>query len=93
MKFCEWCGNGFEPTVNYQVYCKAACREHATKEKVRENYRSVKRAERLGKTRVCANKDCDHKLSIYNDSKYCSSCFFSEHVVEQQLKRVKKEIK
>lgn len=93
MKFCEWCANGFEPKVNYQVYCSSKCREAATKEKVAENYRAAKRAARAGVDRICANKDCNHKLSIYNDSKYCSSCFFSEHVVDQQLKKVKKELK
>lgn len=93
MKFCEWCAKDFEPTVNYQVYCTQKCREDATKAKVAENYRAAKRLARVGQTRICANKDCDHKLSIYNDSKYCSSCFFSEHVVEKQLKRVRKESK
>jgi len=90
MKQCVWCQASFEPTTKSQIYCTEQCRVEATKHNQKIKYRERKLNQRKKKVRICLNDDCDNILSIYNDSKYCASCFFSEHVVLQELNNIKR---
>ena len=88
MKLCSWCGNHFDPTVSYQIYCTADCRALATKEKIVERHRVLRRQRRKGKIRVCAN-GCGNALSMYNDDALCSTCETNIKQVEKMMKEVK----
>lgn len=83
MKQCVWCQEPFESPGRYQVYCTKRCRVEATRHNERVRY--SQRKANLRKKRVCANIDCGNVLSVYNESKFCASCFLSEHVVLQEL--------
>jgi hypothetical protein len=76
------------PKVSYQVYCTELCREEATKEKIAERYQLTRRQKRKGKEKKCLG-GCDTKLSIYNDSGFCSNCNVSKKAVDKMLKELK----
>lgn len=88
MKQCDWCNNFFTPAVSYQVYCGIECREEATKEKIVERHRQVKRNKRHSKDRMCAGK-CGVKLSVYNDHKWCDNCYINDKEVNKKIKEIK----
>lgn len=90
MKQCDWCHRYFDPAVSFQIYCSEECRTAATKHNQEIKSKERKLNRRKNKIRICANSDCDNVLSIYNDSKYCASCFFSEHVVLRELNNIKR---
>lgn len=87
MKSCSWCDNTFRPTVSYQIYCSASCREQATKEKIVARYVVTKRKKRKNKTRLCAG--CGSSLSIYNDESLCNSCSINNKDVAKILRKIK----
>jgi hypothetical protein len=87
VKSCSWCDNSFKPTVSYQIYCSASCREQATKEKIVSRYYITKRNKRKNKSRLCAG--CGSSLSIYNDEKLCNLCSTNKKDVEKTLKKIK----
>lgn len=89
MKQCDWCQSSFMPTVGYQIYCSESCRVDATK----HNQKLKRKTKPKRKGRICANSDCNNILSSYNDSKYCSNCFFSEHLILKELNRIRKHAK
>ena len=88
MKLCNKCDVYFMPKVSYQVYCTELCREEATKEKIAERYQLTRRQKRKGKEKKCLG-GCDTKLSIYNDSGFCSNCNVSKKAVDKMLKELK----
>lgn len=88
MKLCKWCDTYFKPSVSYQIYCSASCRNSATKGKIVERQKVLKRQKRRLKERVCAGK-CGTVLSMYNDSKYCDHCLINEKQVEKRLKEIR----
>jgi DNA-binding FrmR family transcriptional regulator len=88
VKLCKWCDNYFQPTVSYQIYCSPECREKATKEKIIERHKVLRRQKRIGKERRCAGQ-CGTILSIYNDGKYCEHCLVDIKQVEKRLKEIK----
>lgn len=88
MKLCKWCDSYFTPSVSYQIYCSADCRNNATKGKILERQRVLKRQKRKNKIRTCAGK-CGTILSIYNDDKYCDHCLINEKQVDKALKEIK----
>lgn len=90
MKLCSnfECENYFTPKVSYQIYCSNACRDQATKSKIAERYQITRRQKRKNKERKCLG-GCGVKLSIYNDSGFCSNCNVSKKAVDKMLKEVK----
>lgn len=90
MKQCDWCNGRFFPAVSFQIYCSEDCRTAATKHNQALKSKERKLSRRKTKKRICANSDCNNVLSVYNDSKYCASCFFSEHVVLRELENIKR---
>ncbi len=88
MKLCEWCNKGFSPTVSYQIYCSTECRSEATKEKILERHRVLKRQRRKNKIRYCGG-GCGIKLSIYNDDKYCDNCMPDSKQVDKTIKQIR----
>ena len=88
MKQCERCDVRFKPKVTYQIYCSELCRDEATKEKIAERYQLTRRQKRKGKDRKCLG-GCGVKLSIYNDSGFCSNCNVSRKAVDKMLKELK----
>lgn len=88
MKTCDWCGNNFEPNVNYQIYCSPECRQLSTKEKVSERYKNKKKQSLVGKKRYCFS-GCGTRLSIYNSKKYCNPCLNNRDSLDKALKQLK----
>jgi hypothetical protein len=88
VKQCDWCNNYFSPAVSYQVYCNSSCREEATKEKITERHKQVKRQKRQKKDRLCLGK-CGTRLSIYNDHKWCDNCYINEKEVNRKIKQIR----
>lgn len=88
MKQCDWCNNYFTANVSYQVYCTTACRDEATKEKISDRQKFLKRQKRQGKDRFCVGK-CGTRLSIYNDNNVCDNC----NTHNKELKKKMKEIR
>lgn len=88
MKPCEFCNKKFAPKVTYQIYCSEECRTNATKEKIAERYQISRRQKRIGKKRICLG-GCGTKLSIYNDSGFCSNCNIHQKAVEKMIKQLK----
>ena len=88
MKLCECCNKAFNPTVSYQIYCSTECRSEATKEKILERHRVLKRQKRKNKVRHCAG-GCGTKLSIYNDYKYCDNCIAESKQVNKTIKQIR----
>lgn len=87
-KHCKWCDQSFQTNVSYQIYCSAACRELATREKIAERYVSTKTKKRSGKSRLC--KSCGLQLSIYNDGALCDNCLVNPVDVKKMLNELKK---
>jgi hypothetical protein len=88
VKLCSWCENNFKPTVSYQIYCSAQCRDEATKEKILERHRVLRRQKRKDKVRMCAG-GCGIKLSIYNDDSMCNSCSINSKQVDKKIKEIR----
>lgn len=88
MKLCKWCDTSFSPNVSYQIYCSIDCRNSATKEKIVERHKFLKRQKRKNKIRKCAG-NCGTMLSVYNDEKYCQHCLIHEKEVNKILKEIK----
>lgn len=88
MKLCKWCDHQFEPNVSYQIYCSVECRTAATKEKIAERHKILRRQRRKNKVRYCSG-GCGTILSQYNDSKYCDHCLIDEKLLAKKLKEIK----
>lgn len=88
MKLCKWCDNYFTPAVSYQIYCSVPCRDAATKEKILERHKVLRRQRRKNKVRYCKG-GCGTILSIYNDTKFCDLCIIDEKLVDKKLKEIK----
>jgi len=88
VKSCERCETLFSPKVSYQIYCGDICRKEATKIKIAERYQITRRQKRIGKKRLCLS-GCGEKLSIYNDSGFCSNCNVNKKEVDKMLKQIK----
>jgi hypothetical protein len=88
LKQCEWCNHAFKPSVSYQIYCNVACRDEATKEKIADRHKEIKRLKRATKERKCA-AGCGTILSVYNDDTVCGSCFVNVRELNRKLKQVK----
>jgi hypothetical protein len=88
VKYCERCETLFNPKVSYQIYCGDICREKATKIKIAERYQITRRQKRIGRKRLCLG-GCGEKLSIYNDSGFCSNCNVNKKEVDKMLKQIK----
>jgi hypothetical protein len=88
VKLCNWCDNSFKPTVSYQIYCSTECRDNATKEKIVERHKVLRRQKRKDKVRMCAG-GCNTKLSIYNDDVMCNTCSVNAKQVEKRIKEIK----
>lgn len=87
MKPCQWCNNSFVTKISYQIYCSAACRDAATKEKIAERYIASKSMKRYGKNRKC--KSCGKTLSAYNDSIICLDCV----VIPSDVAKILRDLK
>lgn len=68
----EGCEERFVPNTHNQKYHSAQCTKLATNMRLMEKYYN-KRAQRLGKTRICSNCRVE-KLSRYNDTVICGGC-------------------
>ena len=88
MKLCSWCDNAFSPTVSYQIYCTTQCRDEATKEKISERHKILRRKKRRSKVRVCAG-GCGTTLSVYNDEPMCNNCSVNDKQVNKKIKEIK----
>jgi hypothetical protein len=88
VKPCSWCDKPFKPSVSYQIYCSLECRNDATKEKINERHRILKRKKRKQKPRYCAGS-CGMKLSVYNDEKYCNNCLIDRKQVDKKIKEIR----
>lgn len=87
-KHCEWCDHQFETKIKYQIYCSPECREQATKEKILERYRNLRRNKDSYKNRTC--KSCGNKLSVYNNEDICQTCSINPMDVSKVLKEMKR---
>lgn len=88
MKQCKWCDKPFKSKISYQIYCSTECRDSATKEKIAERHKVLKRKNRKKKTRLCAG-GCGVRLSIYNDNNICESCFISKRNWDKVMKELR----
>lgn len=88
MKQCSWCGNVFSASVSYQIYCSLTCREEATKEKIAERHKAIRRQKKITKDRMCAAK-CGTKLSVYNDDIFCSTCSVNPKEVNRKIREIR----
>jgi len=88
VKSCSWCENNFNPAVSYQIYCSTSCRDLATREKILERHKVLRRQKRRSKTRMCAG-GCGIKLSIYNDDTMCGSCSVNSKQVDKKIKEIR----
>lgn len=88
MKLCSWCDNQFKPTVSYQIYCTTKCRDEATREKIVERHKALRRQKRKKKLRLCAG-GCGIKLSIYNDDTMCNTCSVNQKQVDKKIKEIR----
>lgn len=88
MKQCRWCDNPFQTDVSYQIYCSPECRKEATREKIAERHKVLKRKSRKNKTRFCAG-GCGAVLSMYNDSNMCDHCYISAKTWSKVMKEIK----
>jgi hypothetical protein len=70
----ESCDVDFDKKTHNQKYCSDECCRRATNERIMRRYYE-KRDSRQGKTvRMCKGRDCDIKLSRYNETDYCGGC-------------------
>lgn len=77
------CKNKFEPKTHNQKYCSDECCRIATNLNIKKKYYD-KKARLAGKERICKNKGCKHKLTMYNESDICGSCVAKEKENERQ---------
>jgi hypothetical protein len=87
MKHCQWCDTSFDSKVSYQIYCSSECREEATKEKIAQRYAVERRHRRMKQERLC--RQCQSKLSAYNDDQLCFSCLINPKDVNKTLREIK----
>ena len=92
MKLCNWCDKHFRPTVSYQIYCSTECRNSATKEKIAERHKVLRRKKRKEKERLCSG-GCGTKLSLYNDESMCNSCQINLKQVTKKIREIKGYLK
>lgn len=88
MKLCSWCDNTFTPAVSYQIYCSSECRDKATKEKIVDRHKVLRRKKRKNKVRMCSG-DCGTQLSVYNDENLCDVCSINNKQVIKKIKEIK----
>ena len=88
MKQCDWCGNYYTANVSYQVYCTTTCRDEATKEKISDRQKFLKRQKRNGKIRLCIG-NCGTRLSIYNDNNVCDNCKINDKELKKKMKEIR----
>jgi hypothetical protein len=88
MEYCSYCDKEFIANSAKQIYCGAACRQLASKQKIIERYENEKIKKRIGKLRRCAG-GCETLLSIYNDIGMCDNCI----VHKKKMKSFMREIK
>jgi len=88
LKQCSWCSNYFAANVSYQIYCSSECREEATKEKIVERHKAIRRQKNSKKIRMCAGK-CGTKLSVYNEHTLCNSCYVNKKEVNRKIKEIR----
>ena len=88
MKQCSWCNTQFVANVSYQVYCSSNCREQATKEKIADRHKAIKRQKRNEKLRMCAGK-CGTRLSAYNDHTLCNNCYINTKEVNRKIREIR----
>jgi hypothetical protein len=67
------CDKKFESTRHNQKYCTEECSRKANNEKILKRYHE-RRARLSGNVRVCAEMDCDTRLSRYNPDTICNKC-------------------
>lgn len=91
MKPCRWCDKYFESTVSYQIYCSIECRNLATKEKIVERHKILRRRKRQNKERRCAG-GCNTILSLYNDEKFCDTCKVNDKLVNKKIKEIRDKL-
>jgi hypothetical protein len=89
LKQCDWCNNYFSGNVAYQVYCTVECRDEATKEKISNRQKFLKRQKRNGKIRLCLG-GCGTRLSIYNDKNVCDNCGTDKKELKKKMKEIRK---
>lgn len=70
-RFCDNCGDVFEPKAHNAIYCSGECRRVSTNEKVLEKYYEKKERRKGG--RICELDDCYTILSRYNDENICEA--------------------
>jgi hypothetical protein len=70
------CGKDFQPKVHNGIYCCAECRKIATNKNILDKYHAKK--ENKSKKRICATKNCNTILSIYNEKSICELCKIKE---------------
>lgn len=88
MKPCSWCNNYFTASVSYQIYCSAECRDEATKEKIAERHKALRKQKRNNKERLCAGK-CGTRLSVYNNHSFCDNCYVNQKEVNKKIREIK----
>jgi hypothetical protein len=88
LKQCEWCNASFDPSVSYQIYCTVTCREEATKEKIADRHKAMRRQRKGNKVRHCA-AGCGTRLSMYNDDAFCASCFLDNREIRRGIREIK----
>jgi hypothetical protein len=88
VKLCNWCDKVFKPGVSYQIYCSKECRNAATKEKITERHKILRRKKRKEKERRCSG-GCGTKLSLYNDDPMCNSCQINLKQVSRKIREIK----
>jgi len=88
VKLCSWCDKTFTPAVSYQIYCSSECREQATKEKIVDRHKILRRKKRKDKIRMCSG-GCGTKLSVYNDETLCNVCSINNKQVIKKIKEIK----
>ncbi len=88
MKPCSWCGNDFASKISYQIYCSVVCRDEATKIKIVERHKVLRRQKRKDKNRQCAG-GCGTQLSIYNDDLMCNTCSINKKQLAKKFKEMK----
>lgn len=83
---CAWCLELFEPTTVSQIYHSAECRQQATRQRIAEQYKIRRRVKK--KIKYCSN-GCGTKLSIYNESSYCTICMANKKEFKNLIREIK----
>jgi hypothetical protein len=92
MMVCEYeeCGKKFRPKTHNQKYCSDECCRTATNLKIKEKYYRNK-ARLRGEVRYCKGKDCEEKLSRYNELDFCTMC--DAKIISQEKRTILEMIK